>query len=133
MYRRFIVSLTLSRNFFASVAVGAAGVGAAQLEPLTIEALMTTEQRTRLQILFLMTSPRSTQVPAFYLMPNTQIAPPSGTSGKLPGDAALRRACMARESMPQPACTAMNCLPAIMNDVGGPVMRSEERRVGKEG
>src|SRR6185436_11267330 len=57
-----------------------------------------------------------------YLIPNTQIAPPSGTSGKLPGDATLRRVCIPRESMPQPDCTAMYCLPATMNDVGWPMM-----------
>src|ERR1700730_10479432 len=54
--------------------------------------------------------------------PNTQIAPPSGTSGKFPGDAALRTLCMTRASTPQPACTAMYCLPPTVNDDGGPVM-----------
>src|SRR5437667_2652766 len=53
MSRRFIVSLTLSRNFFASAAVGAGAEVPAQLMPLRIEALMATEQMTRRQVFFI--------------------------------------------------------------------------------
>src|SRR5437667_11042642 len=52
MSRRFIVSLTLSRNFFASAAVGAGAEVPAQLMPLRVEALMATEQMTRRQVFF---------------------------------------------------------------------------------
>ena len=41
-----------------------------------------------------------------YFTAKTQIDPPSGTSGYLPGNVAFRRPCMARESTPQPDCTA---------------------------
>src|SRR5882762_7129393 len=40
-----------------------------------------------------------------YLTANTQMAPPSGTSGI--GRSRLKRDCMPRASMPQPDCTAM--------------------------
>ena len=49
-----------------------------------------------------------------YLTANTQIDPPSGTSGNLPGNRAFRRPCIPRASMPQPDCTATYCLPSIM-------------------
>src|SRR6185295_2809793 len=50
------------------------------------------------------------------------MAPPSGTSGNLPGNASLRRVCIPRESIPQPDCTAMYCLPLAMNDEGWPMI-----------
>src|SRR5580692_6582088 len=65
---------------------------------------------------------RDTPIVAIHSTPNTQIAPPSGTSGKLPGEAALRRLCMPCASTPQPDCTAMYCLPPTMNDDGWPVI-----------
>src|ERR1700680_3347608 len=59
---------------------------------------------------------------SLYFTANTQIAPPSGTSGYLPGTSTFSRACIPRASTPQPDCTAMYCLPATMNDTGCPVM-----------
>ena len=53
---------------------------------------------------------------------NTQMAPPSGTSGYSPGNSVFNRACMARESMPQPDWTATYCLPSTINDDGCPIM-----------
>ena len=53
-----------------------------------------------------------------YRTANTQTAPPSGTSGNLPGASRLKRDCIARESTPQPDCTATYCLPSTVNDDG---------------
>ena len=60
--------------------------------------------------------------PEQYLTANTQTAPPSGTSGNLPGDIRFKRDCIVRESIPQPDCTATYCLPSTMNDDGWPMM-----------
>src|SRR6185295_9434500 len=57
-----------------------------------------------------------------YLIENTQTAPPSGTSGKLPGEILFKLPCIARASMPQPDCTAMYCLPSTVKDVGCPMI-----------
>src|SRR4029453_13082857 len=54
-----------------------------------------------------------------YLTHNTQITPPSGTSGKWPGFTPLIRDSMDRASCPQPDTTAMYCLPSSMNEDGG--------------
>jgi len=54
-----------------------------------------------------------------YFTAKTQMTPPSGTSGKFPGDTALMRDCIERASCPQPETTAMYCLPSTMNDDGG--------------
>src|ERR1700730_1061924 len=53
-----------------------------------------------------------------YLAAKTQMAPPSGTSGYSPWNWVFSRACMARESIPQPDCTATYCLPSTMKDEG---------------
>ena len=47
-----------------------------------------------------------------------QTAPPSGTSGYSPGNTRFRLACTPRESPPQPAWTAMYCLPSMVKEVG---------------
>src|SRR5436190_16464716 len=57
-----------------------------------------------------------------YLTAKTQTAPPSGTSGNFPGTRRLRRACMARASIPHPDWTATYCLPPTWNDDGCPMM-----------
>src|SRR4029079_11362629 len=57
-----------------------------------------------------------------YLTANTQTEPPSGTSGNSPGRSPFNRPCIERESIPQPDCTAMYCLPSIWNDEGWPMM-----------
>src|SRR5882762_5122993 len=59
---------------------------------------------------------------SLYGTANTQIAPPSGTSGYAPRVSVFSRLCMPRESMPQPDCTAMYCLPSMVYDAGGPMM-----------
>src|SRR4029077_2434595 len=56
-----------------------------------------------------------------HLTANTQIAPPSGTSGYWPGNMPFSCACMPAESTPHPDCTAMYCLPSTANDVGWPM------------
>src|SRR3954465_2795964 len=55
-----------------------------------------------------------------YLRPNTQTAPPSGTSGYSPGNIPFSRACMARASMPHPDCTATYRSPYPGNPDGSP-------------
>src|SRR5207302_8021607 len=57
-----------------------------------------------------------------HLTANTQIAPPSGTSGYWPGNTSFSCACMPAESTPQPDCTATYCLPSMANDVGWPMI-----------
>src|SRR5260370_14340879 len=57
-----------------------------------------------------------------YLTAKTQMAPPWGTSGYSPGNWVFNRACMARESIPQPDCTATYCLPSTMKDEGCPMI-----------
>src|SRR6202011_5937998 len=58
-----------------------------------------------------------------YFTANTQITPPSGTSGKLPKDTPLMRDSIERASWPQPDTTATYCLPSSMNDDGGAKVR----------
>src|SRR5580704_9693151 len=57
-----------------------------------------------------------------YLTAKTQMAPPSGTSGYSPGNWVFSRACMTRESIPQPDCTATYCLPSTLKDEGCPII-----------
>src|SRR5262249_47847362 len=56
-----------------------------------------------------------------YFTANTQIDPPCGTSGYLPGNSRLSRLCMRAASTPQPDWTAMYCLPSTWNDTGTPL------------
>src|SRR4051794_41096136 len=56
---------------------------------------------------------------------NTQIVPPSGTSGYLPGKIAFSRPCIERESMPHPDCTATYCRPSMAKVDGWPMMPDE--------
>lgn len=55
----------------------------------------------------------------YSLREKTQITPPSGTSGKLPGDTASIRVCISRASCPQPDRIATYCLPSIVKDDAG--------------
>src|SRR5262245_15329725 len=65
----------------------------------------------------------------FHLTANTQIEPPCGTSGYLPGKMRFSRACIFAGSTPQPDWTAIYCLPSTANETGtaatpGPVGNS---------
>src|SRR4029077_19433813 len=64
----------------------------------------------------------SCRIPPHYLTANTHTAPPSGTSAYSPGTNALSRACIERESIPNPDCTAMYCVPSTMKDEGDAMM-----------
>src|SRR5262249_53419666 len=56
--------------------------------------------------------------PSLYFTAQTQIAPPWGTSGYLPGKIRFMRVCIFAGSTPQPDWTAMYCLPSTSNDTG---------------
>src|SRR5262245_66468652 len=53
-----------------------------------------------------------------YFTANTQIEPPCGTSGYLPGKIRFMRDCIFAGSTPQPDCTAMYCLPSTWKETG---------------
>src|SRR5262249_27776721 len=60
----------------------------------------------------------TTLTPGAYFTAKTQIEPPCGTSGYLPGKRRFMRDCILEGSTPQPDWTAMYCLPSTEKETG---------------